>query len=93
MKLEHVATGDQEKIQLLRSIARLKQHSEFQDLVEALRLSLRSIDQRNRSAEAPQLHWGQGAAQYVAGLLETIDTADATSRTIESRLRKNRSAS
>ena len=93
MKLEHIASGDQDKLQLLRSIARLKQHSEFQDLVEALRQSLLTIDQKNRSAEAPTLQWGQGAAQYVAGLLETIDNADATSRTIESRLRKNRSAS
>lgn len=93
MKLEHVATGDQEKIQLLRSISRLRHHSEFQDLVEALRLSLQAIDQRNRNAEAPSLQWGQGAAQYVAGLLEIIDNADATSSAIESRLRKNRSAS
>lgn len=90
MKLEHAAASDQEKVQLLRSIARLKTHSEFQDLVEALRQSLQMIDQKNRTAEAPTLNWGQGAAQYVSGLLETIESADATSRTIESRLRKNR---
>jgi sugar-specific transcriptional regulator TrmB len=89
MKLEHVITGDREKVQLLRSIARLKAHSEFQDLVDALRRSLSVIDQKNRAAESPTLQWGQGAAQYVSGLLETIDNADATSRTIESRLRKN----
>jgi len=89
MKLEHIAANDREKVQLLRSISRLKQHSEFQDLVEALRLSLQHIDQRNRTAQDPVLNWGQGAAQYVAGLLETIDQSDATSRAIESRLRKN----
>ncbi len=93
MKLEHVAASDRDKVQLLRSISRLKQHSEFQDLVEALRQSLQLIDQKNRTAEVPNLHWGQGAAQYVSGLLETIDQSDATSRTIESRLRKNQQAS
>ena len=93
MKLEHVAANDREKVQLLRSITRLKQHSEFQDLVEALRQSLQLIDAKNRTATEPTLNWGQGAAQYVSGLLETIDTADATSRTIEGRLRKNQQAS
>lgn len=88
-KLEHVADDDRQKVNLLRSIARLKQNSEFEDLVEALRLMLEHIDQKNRTAEAPNLQWGQGASQFVAGLLETIRTAEEVSRAIESRLRKN----
>ena len=88
-KLEHITRSEREKYQLLRSIARLKMHSEFEDFVEALRQSLQQIDQKNRTGVTPALEWGQGAAQFVAGLLETIEQADEISRKIESRTRKN----
>lgn len=89
IKIEQTAVTDRDKYQLMRSIARLKMHSEFEDLVAALRQSLQVIDQKNRTADAPVLHRGQGAAQFVASLLETIEQSDDISRAIESRMRKN----
>jgi len=89
LKLEHVTGNNtRETEQLLWSIQRLKSNSDFQTLVEALRQAQSQIDQKNRTATEPTLHWGQGAAQFVSSLLETIDKADETFKAIQKQPRK-----
>jgi len=67
----------QKRFQFCTAVSRLKQTDDFTLLVDVLGECLESIDKKTRTAASPDLEWGQGAAQFLDELLQTIGSAEA----------------
>ncbi|MBU2097939.1 MAG: hypothetical protein KKD00_04200 [Gammaproteobacteria bacterium] len=84
---------ERKRLQFLQALARLKQTDDFQLLVEVLHQAQTNIDKSNRIAHSPELQWGQGHAQFLNEMLETIGSAETLSRDLRKKLESDETPS
>lgn len=80
---------ERKRLQFLQALARLKQTDDFQLLIDVLHQTQQNIDKSNRIAHSPELQWGQGHAQFLNELLETIGIAEELSRDLRKKLERD----
>ncbi|MCA9340008.1 MAG: hypothetical protein KDA17_03810 [Candidatus Saccharibacteria bacterium] len=61
------------QFRLYSAISRIKDHPDFQVLLDEFKAELHEQDRKNRIAQSPALEWGQGVAQFLNDLLETVE--------------------
>lgn len=72
----NLLSDSRQRFKFCAAVSRLKQIDDFNLLTETLRECLDAIDRKTRTAASPDLEWGQGAAQFLDGLLQEISGAE-----------------